>query len=369
MLTTVLVFVGILLVLVLAHELGHFWAARRLGVQVQEFAFGFPPRAASLKGKSGTLFSFNWLPLGGYVKLKGEDGEHRGDPDSFASQKAWRRAIVLIAGVGMNIVAAWLLLSIGLAIGVPAAIDDASQASGVAVQVVDVVPGSPAERAGIAIGDTIVSLNQEAVIGVTYIQEYVGVRAGEEVAVGLKRGDETRDVTVKPEGLSETGGRAAMGVSLVQVGLVRYPWYEAAWRGAEATYYLTSEILSAFGQLFKSLFVERHVPSDVSGPIGIAVLTGQVVDLGWTYVLQFAALLSINLAILNILPFPALDGGRLLFVGIEKLRGKPNDEKVEAVVHNVGFVILMVLVVLITYRDVMRFGGVFWQTLGRFFGA
>jgi len=149
--------------------------------------------------------------------------------------------------------------------------------------------------------------------------------------------------------------RPVMGVGLVKTGTISYPWYQSVWEGAKATVFSTMNILFAFGNMIKNLFVTGSLGADVAGPVGIAVLTGQVVNLGFIYILQFAALLSINLAIINILPFPALDGGRVVFLLIEKLLRRPVDQKVEAVVHNLGFALLMLLVVVITFRDIGRF--------------
>ena len=198
------------------------------------------------------------------------------------------------------------------------------------------------------------------------MQNYIATHTASPIAFELERLGKIKQLEAQPTFLPEVSDRAVVGVNLVQTGVLSYPWYKALWHGAKSTVFLTKEIFLAFGSLFRGLLVERHVPTDLAGPVGIAVLTGQVVNLGFAYVVQFAALLSINLALINILPFPALDGGRLLFVVIEKLRRKPNDAKVEALVHNLGFAFLMLLVVLITYRDIVRIGSGFFENL---FGA
>lgn len=364
MFITIIIFVLILLALVLVHEWGHFFAARRLGIGVEEFGFGFPPRLASLEHK-GTRFSFNWLPLGGFVKLKGESGSNIQDADSFAAQKPWRRVIVLVAGVTMNIVLAFVLLSAGFMVGVPVSLEESqvSQAKDVKIQIAMISENSPAAQAGLAAGDAIISLNGEKLYSLSDIQNYIASHASAPIKVVYERLGEEKSVSVQPVFLPEVPDRAVMGVSLLQTGVLSYPWYEAIWNGAKSTVFLTKEIVFAFAGLFKSLFVNRQVPSDLSGPVGIAVLTGQVVDLGFAYIVQFAALLSINLALINILPFPALDGGRVLFVIIEKIRRKPTDAKVEALIHNLGFAFLMILVVLITYRDIVRLGTGFFDNI------
>lgn len=364
MFVTILIFFAILLALVLVHEWGHFFAARKLGIGVEEFGFGFPPRLASLMHKN-TRFSFNWLPLGGFVKLKGEGGDNRTEPDSFAAQKPWRRSIVLVAGVFMNIVLAFVLLSIGFGLGVPVALDESevAKAKDVKIVVEMVSTNSPAAEAGIKIGDAIISLDNQSFATITQAQNYIAQHTDSPIEIKLDRLGQIVTLQAQPTIMLEVPDRAVLGVSLLQTGVISYPWYQAVVQGGRATVILTKEIFLAFGNLFRGLIVARQVPTDLAGPVGIAVLTGQVVDLGFAYVLQFASLLSINLALINILPFPALDGGRLLFVIIEKIRRKPADIKTEAMVHNIGFAFLMLLVVLITYRDIVRLSNGFFQNI------
>lgn len=364
MFVAIVAFVAVLMLLVLAHEWGHFFAARRLGVTVDEFGFGFPPRIAGIQ-RGPTFYSLNWLPLGGFVKLKGEEGGAAAEPNSFSAKPAWRRAIILLAGVGMNVVLAWLLLSIILVVGVSAPLDESqiSAAHDVKLQVVDVEKGSPAEQAGIVAGDSIKSVDTTAVYSVSGLKQYIATRAGQQVQVHLEHNGALSTVSATPIVLEAAGNAPALGVSLVSVGNLAYPVHKALWYGAQNTYYLGKAILVGFGDLLSGLFTQGKVPQDIAGPVGIAVLTGQVVKLGFVYVLQFAALLSLNLAIINVLPFPALDGGRLLFVVIEKVRRKPNNERMEALVHRIGFSILMVLVLLVTYHDIARLTSGFFSGL------
>ncbi len=357
MLTTIIVFVAILALLVLAHELGHFVSAKILGVKVEEFGFGFPPRLLSTLRKSGTRYSLNWLPLGGFVKLKGESGENR-DPDSFAAKKPWQRSIILLAGVVMNVVLCFILLSIGFVSGLPTIVDETNikDARDVKIQIFSVLPNSPAHEAGIKPGDVVVTINDYDFMSLQVMQDFIAGHKDIPMEVKLSRGNETVKVTVTPKILEQSGNSAVMGVSLVETGIISYPWYQSLWMGVKSTGILLYEIVNGFVMIIRNLIVTHQAGVEVVGPVGIAVLTGQVVDLGWIYVLQFAALLSVNLAIINILPFPALDGGRLLFVIIEKIRRKPNNEKIEAMVHQIGFVFLILLIVLITYQDLLKFG-------------
>lgn len=370
MIITIIIFIGVLAVLVLAHEWGHFMAARKLGIAVDEFGFGFPPRLASIR-RGPTLYSLNWLPLGGFVKLKGEGGEAAGEADSYATQAAWKRAVVLVAGVAMNVVTAWVLLSLTLGLGIPTALGDAelAQARDVSVQVVGVAPGSPAAVAGIEVGDIIGATDGQPILRIVGLQDYLGTKANTPVQITVVRGTERRNILVAPTVLAGSAGRPAIGVNLVHSGTLRYPWHQAFWYGARDTVRLGSEIVKAFGGLLGNLVTRGTVPQDIAGPVGIAVLTGQVADLGFIYLLQFVALLSLNLAIINILPFPALDGGRLLFVVIEKLLRRPVNQRLESITHQIGFTLLMVLVLVITYRDVARLSGGFFSNLAKFLGT
>lgn len=369
MFTTILIFIVILAILVLVHEIGHFISARKLGVAVEEFGFGFPPRLWGKK-RGETTYSINWIPIGGFVRLKGEGGDDK-STGSFAVQPAWRRAVILVAGVAMNIVLAFVLLSFGFGIGFPTVVTDEQipQARDVKIQIVSLSPDSPAIKAGLEIGDSIIALDGNSVASLTELQKYIGARAGVNIAVTYNRDNKIFTQNIAPIILSQIKDRAVLGVSLMQTGTISYSWYEAIWQGAVATINLTKEIVLAFGSLFKNLIINQQVPKDIAGPVGIAVLTGEVVKLGFIYVLQFAALLSLNLAIINILPFPALDGGRLLFVIIEKIRRKPNNERIEAIVHRIGFLLLMILIVLVTYRDVVRLGGNFLSNISKLWGS
>ena len=358
MFVTIIVFIAILAVLVLVHEFGHFYSARKLGVLVKEFGFGFPPRMFGIK-KGETLYSINWLPLGGFVKLKGEQGEELNDPDSFASQKAWKRSIILVAGVFMNVVLCFVLLTTGFIAGLPTSVDSSNigKARDVKIQIFGLVDNSPAIAAGVQPGDAVISIDGNYFSKIEEVQSYISSHDGQLLKFELARGQQVISKEITPGPLTAFKEQVGIGVSLVQTGIISYPWYEAIWQGVKSTGLLVYNIVDGFVSFFGQLFTTGQAPADVAGPVGIAMLTGQVVGLGWIYVLQFAALLSINLAIINILPFPALDGGRLLFVVIEKIRGKQANAKIEAIIHTIGFSFLMLLILVITYRDVVKIVG------------
>jgi len=372
MLLTIITFVLVLSLLVFVHELGHFITARRFGIKAEEFGFGFPPRVWGMyKNAEGkwkhvwgkrevtdcptTVYSINLIPMGGFVKIKGEDGESL-EKDSFAVRKIWQRAVVLSAGVLMNIILAAVLISSGLMIGMPQDLEELSPGAVVRdrqIQIIQIASPSPAKDAGIMVGDIIISINGQTFDNYQSIQKITDENVGKSLDYKIKRGTEIIDFMVTPE-MSQEVKKGIIGVNLVEIGIVKYPWYRAIWQGVQSTASLTWAILVAFYDLFRGLVLGHGVSGDVAGPVGIATLTGRVARMGLIYVLQFTALLSINLAIINFLPFPALDGGRVLFLIIEKIKGSPVKRKVENVIHNIGFALLMLLVLVVTFRDVLK---------------
>jgi len=386
MFLTIISFIIVLSLLVFVHELGHFWTARRFGVKTEEFGFGFPPRIYGIyKDKNGqwktvrggkkvedvvgTIYSVNWIPLGGFVKIKGENGEGENEKDSFVSRKIWQRASILSAGVIMNIFLAAVLISIGLMVGLPQALDnnisDKAVITDRKIQVAQVLPESPAETAGLKMADIIISINNQQFNTEEDLQNYVAGRSGQELNYKIKRGQKEINFNITPE-IREDTNKGGVGIAIVATGLVKYPWYISIWEGFKTTIFLVWYIIVAFYELIKGLIFGQGVSADVAGPVGIAVFTGQVARMGFVYLMQFTALLSINLAIINFLPFPALDGGRVLFLIIEKIKGSPVKREIENVIHNVGFSLLMVLVLIVTFRDVARFGNLFrilWEKI------
>jgi regulator of sigma E protease len=387
---TVILFIAILALLVLVHEFGHFIVARKSGMKVYEFGFGFPPRAFGMykdpstgkwvfvrgKGKNtlketvggedrahpdefpSTLYSFNWLPLGGFVKIKGENGEESAQTDSFGHKKYWQKALTLIAGVSMNVLLAMVLLSIGFMIGLPAetaVLDDphAIVVEEPAVVAQQIEPGSPAERAGVQYGDKLVSMNGVPLITSQDLVSYVETYPEEESVLQVMRGDDVVSLTITPEFLSEGDSIPRLGIVLADVGVVRYPWYIAIWKGVVGALIGVINIFFAFYILIRDLVLGHGLAFAVSGPVGIAVVVGESARLGIAHLINVTAMLSLSLAVINILPIPALDGGRLLFVTIERIFKKPVPMKYEQMAHTIGFVLLMALIVVVTWRDVV----------------
>ena len=384
MLSTISIFILVLSVLVFAHELGHFVTAKRLGVRADEFGFGFPPRMVGFyKNKFGkwrkvfgkttyedlesstledavpqsgsTIYSLNWLPIGGFVKIKGENDNGDKEADSFAAKKVWQRMLILSAGVIMNVVLAWFLFTVGYLIGMPQATSDLSSSARVSnamVAIIDVRADSPAEVAGLRAGDFIKAINGQEVALEEDMQAMISPLAGQEVTLLVDREQTEMTIVVVPEEVSE--GHGVIGVGIMAAGTVRYPLFSAIIEGAKTTGWMLKEIVLAFGNLIGNLVSGESVSQEFAGPVGIANITGQAASLGFVYLLQFVALLSLNLAIINILPFPALDGGRILFLLIEKVKGKPVKRDIEAVAHNIGFLLLIALIIFITYKDIIK---------------
>lgn len=370
---TIIIFLVVLSVLVLVHELGHFLAARWTGVQVEEFGLGFPPRAigwfrngrqhwrlakSSFKKVGHTIFSINWIPLGGFVKLRGEDGVSQPDDQTnFANKKISQRCLIIVAGVVMNIALAAVIFIGGLTIGWPQATDNLGPSARVInrqVAVIDVLPDSPAKQAGLQPGDAITKANNQEINSIAELRQVNNDSAGQAINYQIKRQEQIFDLTIAPRILESAGGKYGLGVALAESGLVSYPWPQAIWEGTRLAVTGLRDIAVGFWQLLVGLFRGQNMSDQVAGPVGIAVLTGQISRLGWLYLLQFVAILSLNLAFINILPLPALDGGRLFFLVLEKITGRPAKAQLEATIHSIGFILLLALVALITFKDVIR---------------
>jgi len=371
----ILVFILILGLLVFVHEAGHFVVAKRAGMNVEEFGFGFPPRIIGVQKVSGrwrvvtrhsslvtrhsTIYSLNWVPLGGFVRITGENGADTDDPKNFAAKPRWQRALVDVAGVAMNLVLAIAIFSGIYAVGAPQVLEGLPPGAVVRdrqASIMGVLTGSPAATAGVQPGDVIASVDGRTFTDVTDVQRYIRERGEEEIEIAIDRKGVARTFRVRPgplPGVEYPG----IGVQLVPTGTVRFPPHVAVWYGIRTTGVVIVDILRALGNLVHGLATQRAVTVDIAGPVGIAVLTGQVVQLGFIHLLQFTAVLSANLALLNVLPFPALDGGRLFLLVVEVIRRRSLTRRVENLIHTIGFGILLLLVVAVTYRDIVVFGG------------
>lgn len=367
MLITVVGFIIVLGFLVLVHELGHFLVARLHRIAVREFGIGFPPKLFARKVR-GTVYSINAVPLGGFVKIKGEDDvAAAGDEDSFASKSRLARASVIVSGVAANVIAGWLLLVILFMAGAPVRFNkdiDPAYVHNPRLSVSQVLSDSPAENAGLAVGDILLAVDGRPLTDISGFQEYTAGKNGQPISLRYERSGREMRTELTPRVLDEIGiGRSGIGVGLIQEGIVRFPPHKAVVAGTVATATYLGRIATAFWSIVSGLWQGEGVGESLGGPVAIAVATGDALDLGLSHLVIFTAILSFNLAIINILPFPALDGGRLIFLAVEALRKKPSRQELEAWFHRVGFALLMLLAVAITYRDLVRFGGRIWKAV------
>lgn len=353
--------------LVLLHELGHFLAARKFGVKVEEFGIGLPPKALTIGKRGETEYTLNWLPIGGFVRLLGEDADpgwwEKLNPvvrkRALYGKPAWQRAIIMLSGVGMNFLVGILLFSVVYSVvGVP-------HTAGEQVVVTGVVPGAPADLAGVEEGSVVRRVEGEEVTTSDKFVEIVNARRGQLVTMYVAKllpdgtvSDTSRQVSLIPR-VDPPEGEGAIGVAVITYPIVSYekkPWYVAPFygvvEGAKEAYLWGGEIVRAMGQLIGSL-VRARLPEGIAGPVGVWRVGERVQqDGGWLASLRFGAILSLNLAVFNLLPFPALDGGRLLFLGVEKILGKKRTAKYEQYVHGVGIILLIGLLIVVTWKDI-----------------
>ncbi len=366
---TIILFIVVLAILILTHELGHFLTAKWAKIRVDEFGLGLPPKIWGIKWGE-TVYSINWLPLGGFVKIFGEDPneENISGPDSarsFVNRPKWVQAVVLVAGVTLNFVLAWVLISINLGIGMPAGLEDLPrglQVRNESLSIVNVLRESPASEAGLQVGDKLISFSsgEEKIIdlSVESVHNFTKKFPDQPIKVEYVRSDSSSGqnsvATVIPK-LGVTGNEAAIGIATQKIGIVSASWWQTPFYGLFFSYHLTINTLLAFGDFFSNIFSSgREALGAIAGPIGIYSLIDDASRLGFVYILNFVALISINLAILNLLPFPALDGGRLLFVIIEAVIRRPINPKVASALNLIGFVLLILLMFIIAVSDIFK---------------
>lgn len=461
-LLTIIAFLVIFSVLILVHEWGHFFAARRNGIRVEEFGIGLPPRIWGKK-IGEVFYSVNWIPFGGFVRMLGEDPRDKmakRSPKSFMRKTLWQRTQVVCAGVLMNFILAWVLLSAGFMLGmqplivssddflesirdgrietVPGEVNDqifelprvvvASPVAGLEVGdmilrvngeelfygielsetlndgqtfsmdvwrdgvefsfevtfdslfadsalyemspvVSHVFEETPAFDAGLQIGDQVFAVNGEEVLVAEDIVEIISqdkepvtyeiLRAEEVLSFTMERNEEglvgvlLGDLLTDPEnGFSFYDGM--LKTSVMEIHDVQYVWYEAPIQAFSEMKRISVYTAIMVGKVFGNIFMTGDVPDTVAGPVGIAQMTGFYLEEGLVALMRFTALLSLSLGVINIFPFPALDGGRMLFIAYEAVRGKPVDARVEAIIHSIGFLLLMGILLLVTFQDVQR---------------
>lgn len=361
--TSAIAFFFLITGLILIHECGHFFAARRAGVTVEEFGFGLPPRAKKLFKWQGTLFSLNWIPFGGFVRLRGENNEPESakEKGSFARASIPTRCIILVAGVAMNFLLALLIFLFGFSYGqwIPTylSVSDMEQAATrneihlkLGVSIVDVLTGGGAAEAQVPAGSTLLAVDGKAV---THPQEVIDAQKGKKaVQYTYIAPKSTAQKTVTVAVQSEKTGVYLQSVTL-ELSAPRRNIIVATSLAFREVGVVTSQTIIGIEKLFSSLAQHGQVPEGVTGIVGIAELTYSSVQRGFMVYLRLVALLSLSLAVLNILPFPALDGGRLVFV-LSELLYKPGSRKVEIVSNTVGFGVLLLVIIIVTLYDVIR---------------
>jgi len=350
---TLVLFVLILGVLVIVHELGHFIVARLARVRVLEFGIGFPPRARVLRDQGETVYTLNWLPIGGFVKLEGEDGGDVDDPRSFGAKPLLTRLIILVAGVAMNLALAFAIFA-GIALRGDPTI-------GVVAGVIE--PGSPAEVAGLRPGDVIESVDGRyfGAFGPTSLLEELREKAGQTVVLGVRRsnGDlERLTATLRPRA-EVTVQKGALGIGQLSGRttdvLQHYPFDDAIQLGVDRTLGATRLILDGLGDLVSAIVNRPTEPPPAAGPVGIAIQIGDVFwTLGPIVTLFLAGVLSANLAVINILPFPPLDGGRMLVIVLKSVFGSRISLRAERLTYLVGFAFLFAFLIWVTGFDILR---------------
>ncbi len=360
---SVIIFIVILAILIVVHELGHFFVAKKGGIRVDEFGLGYPPRARTLWRKNGTDFTLNWLPFGGFVKIFGENpddesinGVHKNQ--AFVNKPKWLQALVLFAGPFMNFFFAWLIILASLFIGLPTTISpdmDQSFVSENSTVITNVAPNSPAFNAGLKPGDKIstITVNNDNV--------YKNISSQELRNLVLANPDAIFDISLETDKIdirelkpADVEGEMLLGLGISEFGIYRPNFLTALVDSFKFTGAMIANITLTLVHLIGGAFTGTADVSNLTGPIGIVGLVGDASAMGLVYLLTFTALISINLGVINLIPFPALDGGRLLFLLIEKIKGSRLNYQIANMFNLVGFSLLIVLMLFISYKDIVR---------------
>lgn len=355
--TTILV----LTLLILLHELGHFLIAKLFGIRVEEFGFGIPPKALRLGVWRETEFTLNWLPIGGFVRLAGEDSS---DPTlwekinplirskMFWAKPAWQRSLVILAGVMMNFVIGIVAFSVIYSyLGIPKEV-------GNQVMISQVVPNSPAAFADMELGNVVTQVGEEKIVSSDQFMNLIRQKRGQAVTIYLakidgngERGESEKVITVVPRE-NPPEGEGALGVAVATVPILKYEkmeWYKAPLYGAIEG---TKEALAWSREFLRIFSHPAELLKNVGGPVAVVKVGEAAAEQGWVMMMRFAGIISLNLAIFNLLPIPALDGGRLLMIGLERIIGRKRVARVEGYVNGVGMILLISLLIGVTIKDV-----------------
>jgi regulator of sigma E protease len=354
MFTTIIIALVSLVGLMVIHELGHFLMALIFKMPVEEFGLGLPPRLASWKIGS-VLFSLNLLPFGAFVRIKGEDRNEEG----FGLFPAWKQALVLVAGVVANWLTAVVIFGLVAGIwGLPYAVPDEVVNPEARLQVTGVASGSPAESAGLKAGDWLIGMGvgeeMERVSLLQTFTDFIDQHRGEEIFLQLEKPTGIENISLIPRE-SPPAGEGAIGISFARIVMEESSWWEAPLAGFSATINQTIAIPFSLGQLISQWIKgQPTMGAELVGPIGLGQMIGQTFTLGWNYLLQLVGIIAVYLSLFNILPLPALDGGKILFLGIEKIRRKPISTRIKESLNGAFFVFFILLMLLVTLRDIIH---------------
>lgn len=359
MILSIVIFILTLLVLVVIHELGHFIMAKRFGIKVEEFGFGIPPRILGKK-IGETIYSLNALPLGGFVRLLGEDSTDKTvlkNPRSFAAQKSWKRILVVVAGVVMNLILAWVIF---YAVIIYQNFRIIYPSSEPAAFVGFVQEGFPAKQAGVKMGEKVTKVDGKEIKNFEDARNFIREKKGEPVTLTITDidGRNSKEITLTPKKIDSNDYLVGIGFS--PIGIKQYETVtQKIFSGITYSWDLTRATFGGLGVLVKDLFSGniKKASDSVSGPVGLAIVSNDILSEGskaFPFYLWFVGVISLTLSIFNVLPIPALDGGRLLFIVIEAVTGKKVKEEVETLIHQIGFAVLLGLAALITYSDIIK---------------
>jgi regulator of sigma E protease len=366
---TVLIFLAVVFVLILVHEWGHYITAKKTGMQVDEFGIGFPPK---LFGKKigETEYTLNALPIGGFVRIAGENAEDiaRGEegsanPRSFVHKSKWAQALVLVAGVAMNIIFAWLLYVVVFMVGVPAVVDEMEAPADTPLTILSVAPNSPAEQAALPVGATVRSVSAGSTsletLSPSAFQNFIADAGETPLTITFDDADDIGVVTLTPATgiVTSDPDRAVIGVSVGLLATQALGFTDAVVRATQNTIEMLQAVTVGLATLLAQAVTGNGSLEQVAGPVGIAGMVGDAAAIGFTSLLLFTAFISLNLAVINMLPFPALDGGRLLMVGIEAITRRPINPVWVLRLNTVGFIMLLGLMVVVTVNDILRIVG------------
>ena len=366
----ILIFILIIIVLIVVHEFGHFVAAKLSGMRVDEFGLGYPPRAVIIGRIGETKYTLNWLPFGGFTKIYGEDGLQEAgaggrNTRAFANRPRILQALVLVAGIAMNLIFAYVLITGALVAGTPRALElsEVAHARDMQLAVADVLPGSPAASAGLIPGDTIASAVDRAgewrATDPKSFTQFVSASGGSSITLSVMRNGTEFSLSATPvqKIVPSDPSRYALGVEVATIGIAPLSLGTALIQGASLTWGIITLTATGLWHFFYGIFTNSANFSQVAGPVGIASVVGNASMQGLGNLLSIVAIISINLALINLIPIPALDGGRLLFVIIEGIIRRPIKPSVTQAVNSIGFVFLILLMLVITAHDIFRIVG------------